>query len=63
MNNKTRSAISYATLLNFAGFLASFLFAQRFHETRYLLGAALFGVAAAVGAIWLSRKAKEENNQ
>ena len=63
MKKKTRSAISYATLFNFAGFLASLLFAQRFHETRYLLFAALFGTATVVGAIWLSRKAKEENNQ
>ena len=64
MRNKTRSAISYATLFNFAGFLASLLFAQRFHKTRYLLGAALFGVATVVGAVWLSRTAnKKEDSQ
>lgn len=62
MKKKIRSAISYATLFNIAGFLASFLFTQCFHETRYLLGAALFGIATVGCVVWLSSKEKKKED-
>ncbi len=60
METKTRTLILYATIANFSGLVITLaleiVHRSIYHESRYLLGVALFGAATLISAAWLAYK-------
>ena len=64
METQTRSLILYATIATFSGLVTTLtleiVHRVVYHESHYLPGAALFGAATLIGAVWLAYKQIQE---